>query len=249
MATLTVPYSFVAGTTIVPSEMNSNFGAVKTFVEALAAGTNIDAGAITTAKLATATVQLLTPTGVINAYGGSTAPTGWLICDGSAVSRATYADLFTLLGTTYGSGDGTTTFNVPNLKGRVIVGRDSTQTEFDVLGETGGAKTHTLTTGELPSHTHAIDHDHASFNVTGGTHQHDVPYGIANMINASDSVAAVPDGSATSYYQTRLSGGNAGSHTHAIDVPAFTGTSGSAGSGTAHNNLQPYLVINYIIKT
>ena len=132
MATLTIPYSFVSATSIVASEMNSNFGAVKTFVEAIAAGTNLDTGSVTTSKLATATVQLLAPTGAINAYSGSIAPTGWLLCDGAAVSRATYSDLFALIGTTYGAGNGTSTFNLPNLKGRVIVGLDSSQTEFDV---------------------------------------------------------------------------------------------------------------------
>jgi microcystin-dependent protein len=78
-------------------------------------------------------------------FAGSTAPTGWLLCDGTAVSRTTYSDLFAITSTTYGVGDGSTTFNLPNLKGRVPVGLDTSQTEFDVLGETGGAKTHTLT--------------------------------------------------------------------------------------------------------
>lgn len=81
-----------------------------------------------------------TPVGSILLYSGSTAPNGWLICDGSAVSRTTYADLFTIIGTTFGSGDGSTTFNLPNLKGKIPVGYDSTQTEFDTLGETGGNK-------------------------------------------------------------------------------------------------------------
>ena len=87
-------------------------------------------------------------------YGGSTAPTGYLLCDGSAVSRTTYADLYTAIGTTYGVGDGSTTFNVPNVKGKVPVGRDNGDTSFDTLGETGGEKTHTLTIAEMPSHTH-----------------------------------------------------------------------------------------------
>lgn len=94
------------------------------------------------------------PVGEIAAFGGSSAPTGWLLADGSAVSRTTYAALFAIYGTTYGAGNGSTTFNLPNAKGRQLVGRDSGQTEFDVLGETGGSKTHTLTTAQIPSHTH-----------------------------------------------------------------------------------------------
>ena len=122
----------------------------------------------------------------------------------TAVSRTTYAALFAITSTTYGSGDGSTTFNLPDLKGRVAVGK-SADTEFDVLGETGGAKTHTLSESELPAHTH-------SMFAAGGT-----------------SVG----GSGTS------TGGGAGGAV----------TTGSTGSGTAHNNLQPYITLNYIIKT
>lgn len=90
-----------------------------------------------------------TPPGVISAFAGATAPTGWLMCDGSAVSRITYADLFAIIGTTYGNGDGTTTFNLPKYDGRVPVGLDTTDTSFDTLGETGGSK-------YLQEHQHAI---------------------------------------------------------------------------------------------
>lgn len=81
-----------------------------------------------------------TPVGIISMYSGTTAPTGWLICDGSAISRTTYATLFGVIGTTYGSGDGSTTFNLPNLKGKVPVGLNSSDTDFDTIGETGGGK-------------------------------------------------------------------------------------------------------------
>lgn len=147
-------------------------------------------------------------TGMVMGYAGSSAPTGWLLCDGSAVSRTTYATLFALISTTYGSGDGSTTFNVPNLKGKVIVGLDSAQTEFDTLGETGGAKTHTLTESEMPAHSHDL-----VGHTTAGT------------------------GAGFAYYSN-----NApvyGTITDAVE---------SSGSGAAHNNLQPYLVLNYIIK-
>ncbi len=152
------------------------------------------------------------PAGSITMFGWSTAPTWWLLADGSAVNRTTYATLFGILSTTYGVGDGSTTFNLPNFKGRTAVGRDSGQAEFDVLGETGGAKTHTLTSWEMPSHTH-------------------------NQRTASGG------GGWADYWNIYAGSAPVVSHT-------FTdqGWLESTGWGGAHNNLQPYLTVNYIIK-
>lgn len=91
-----------------------------------------------------------TPAGTIASFGGGSAPTGWLLCDGSAVSRTTYAALFAVIGTTFGTGDGSTTFNVPDLRDRSPMGANSTV----ALGAAAGAATHTLSTSEIPSHTH-----------------------------------------------------------------------------------------------
>lgn len=154
--------------------------------------------------------------GTIHEYAGSTAPVGYLMADGSAVSRTTYARLFAVIGTTFGVGDGSTTFNLPNRKGRVGVGLDSGQTEFDTLGETGGAKTHTLTVGEMPAHTHDL-------NGAGAT----TSWPINN--NALEHLD--PGWGSTGWPQ----------------VTQITGVTATGGGG-AHNNLQPYLVINYIIK-
>ena len=91
------------------------------------------------------------PIGSITAYGKETAPDNWLICDGRAVNRTAYADLFAVIGTKYGEGDGSTTFNLPNLKGRVPVGLDGSDTDFNAIGKTGGEKTHTFSVYELPT--------------------------------------------------------------------------------------------------
>jgi microcystin-dependent protein len=171
------------------------------------------------------------PVGSVSAYAGATAPSGWLLCDGAAVSRTTFAALFGVVGTTYGPGDGSTTFNVPNLKGRVPVGFDSGQTEFDALAEAGGEKVHTLSTAEMPSHTHGL---------TDPTHAH---------TSLSHSHAA--DVSAEQSFGTPVTAaGSTSSNSFVSTTAAGTGLSvQSAGSGSAHNNLQPYLTLNYIIRT
>lgn len=97
------------------------------------------------------------PSGTVEMYAGSSVPTGWLECDGTAVSRSTYADLFTAIGTTWGSGDGSTTFNLPDLRGRAPIGAGTgSGLTARTLGTTGGAESHTLTTSEMPNHSHQV---------------------------------------------------------------------------------------------
>jgi microcystin-dependent protein len=103
---------------------------------------------------------LAIPTGSLLDYAGSSAPSSaWLICDGSAVSRTTYANLFAVCSTTYGAGDGSTTFNLPNVKGRSTLGVGDSGTAGHtnhLLGGAGGEETHLLSISEIPSHTHTI---------------------------------------------------------------------------------------------
>lgn len=162
-------------------------------------------------------------TGAIVAYGGGqdgTAPVGWFLCRGQAVSRTTYANLFSVIGTSFGAGDGTSTFNLPNLKGRFPLGLDTADAAINDVGEVGGEKSHTLTTAELPSHNHNMTHGHASASSANDG-------GSTLAFRRSDNVSPTTGGGM---------------------VENFTGNTGSTGSGAAHNNMPPYLVLNFIIK-
>lgn len=98
---------------------------------------------------------LVSPVGGMMAFAGTSAPSGWLLCDGAAVSRASYSELFAVVGTSYGAGNGSTTFHVPDLRGRTSVGAGAGPSlTARAVGQAFGAETHTLTVAELPSHTH-----------------------------------------------------------------------------------------------
>jgi microcystin-dependent protein len=198
--------------------------------------------------------SVYSPAGMVSQFAGATAPTGWLLCDGTAVSRTTYAGLFAAIGTNYGTGDGSTTFNLPNLKGRIPVGLDSAQTEFNTLNAPGGVKSTSLTVSHIPQHNHSIDHDHAAFTASGGDHSH-LFFGDDGASSPGGYSRSVAIGYDATSNNTTGNGGDfvtkgSGAHSHTIDVPAFSGTSGNYGSATVTpvSALQPYIVMNYIIK-
>ena len=176
--------------------------------------------------------------GMLMPYAGASAPTGWLLCYGQAISRTTYADLFATVGTTYGNGDGSTTFNLPDLRGRTIAGKDdmggtsanrlTSALNGDALGATGGAENHTLTSGEMPSHQHFVANT-STINLDGGA-----------TLNSSQYLARENNSFGTGDEKYAFGG---------TGTVANVGLSSPTGSGSAHNNTQPTFILTYIIKT
>lgn len=190
---------------------------------------------------AVAAGQLASP-GDIKANAGTTVPDGWLACDGSAVSRTTYAALFAVISDTYGNGDGSTTFNVPDYRGRVILG-SGTGTDLTVrtVGDTGGAETHTLTEAELPAHTHTATSTSTS-TVTDPGHAHSQASGTVLTNSGATNQGAGSGGWSN--------GGLTSSNATGVTVAtATTTTVADTGSGDAHSIMPPYAVALVIIKT
>lgn len=156
MTDLSIPNTFVSDTDALASEMNANFQAIVDLINTTGVPKVQDL-TVTNGMLA---ADARIPAGVMTDFLGASAPTGWLLCHGQAVSRTTYADLFTAIGTAYGSGDGSTTFNLPDLRGRTAFGLDnmggSDAGRLDVantIGTTGGAQKVSLTNDEVTNAT------------------------------------------------------------------------------------------------
>lgn len=239
------------------------------------AGISIESGRIKDAT------GLIMPPGSVISYAGTSSPEGWMICNGIAVSRVDYADLFAVIGTAYGPGDGSTTFNIPDFRGKVAAGLQTGSGYFDILGKTGGAETHQLAVSEIPSHSHSVDppaetssssgdHSHTvdppnTLSGGGGGHSHNITLRITHsdgaVVTGEILNAGIFYGTGRDRYKDtadwvgdhqhwldigQFNSGNAGAHSHSVDIAQFE--SATAGGGEPHNILQPYQVINFIIK-
>ena len=198
------------------------------------------------------------PAGSIICYSGENVPQGWLFCNGQAISRTTYHKLFNTIGTIYGTGNGTTTFNLPNLQDRFPMGKGTSS-----LGVTGGSDTVTLTSDKIPSHSHtasvgsAGEHSHTATTDTNGSHtqSYDDAYFAEN--SGADNrfgTSAGTDNDNDYYFRDNLVTGDAGDHSHTLTTntePSHTHTVTIDNTGTTNPTIDitnKYITLNYIIR-
>lgn len=208
------------------------------------------------------------PIGKIDMFAGVSAPSGWLLCDGSTISRSVYSELFEVIGTIYGDGDGETTFNLPDMRGRMPIGSDSTYE----LGDSGGSISVSYTPGGSIGNTKLTDaqmaHGHGFTQPTvnkgatttgdAGTHQHMVPFAKCVSTGSNGLGVSSPG---TNYNVLGAAGNHHHSvpdHTHTVSSGSVSNLSGASSTRTAHghswtgtqatlNTISPYRAINFII--
>lgn len=182
--------------------------------------------------------------GEIKIYAGLTAPNGWLICDGSEQLISKYSGLYAIIGNTYGSASDNAHFKLPDLRGRVPIGVSGGHT----LASSGGEETHVLTPRETATknHSHTINHKHGFTQPKIPDHKHGIPGKWST--GSGSTTAYTTSANRTGVARNTSTDGGGGSCTGG-DVNQYNGSSGgqTEANGSAHNNMQPFLTLNYII--
>lgn len=198
--------------------------------------------------------QYVNPIGTVTCYAGTNVPVGWLFCDGSEVSKTTYSDLFNVIGTAYGNPNNPNNFVLPNLTQKFPLGKSVSNS----LGQSSGSANITLDVNQLPSHSHtgttdaSGTHTHTATD-SGHSHAYNDAYFAENLGGGQNIYGTSADTDTDNQYIYRtpqpvtsvgysnISVANSGSHSH-------TFTTNTTGSGSSINIMNPYLVLNYIIK-
>lgn len=230
MSDLEIPYTFVEDTDAEAAQVNANFAAIKDFVNALvveAVGQGV-------------------PLGVPLPFGGAEAPGGYVLCQGQALSRSAYSALFAVLGTRFGAGNGSTTFNLPDLRGRAPFGADGGAGRLsasNAVGQAAGSQ-------HMPAHTHTMpSHTHGKGSLSVDGHRHAGLFWTTIKIpsSGSDFPATLPSGNSIvkSPYDTDYAGASISGDT----ASGGGGNTGSTGNANSANNMPPYQVFNWILRS
>ena len=195
--------------------------------------------------------------GNIIAFTGQSVPSGYLVCDGSAVGREEYPELFSVIGTTYGAGDGISTFNLPSISGKTLLCTSSSH----LIGSTGGEEEHSIVSSEMPSHAHTIPaHSHENtIGIKTPSLSHTITQPVFTYVGLSGSTSRIRSGQAASTGTTSATMSRSANLAIAdhpatpctvtggiLDCPAFN--TENTGVGQGHNNMMPYLAVKYLIK-
>jgi microcystin-dependent protein len=220
-----------------------------------------DTGALADTLDALAARLLINP-GDLRLTASNIVPAGWLLCDGAAYSRGQYQALFDAIGTTYGAGDGSSTFNVPDLRGRFPLGAGPS----DPIGRAAGARRVALRAEEMPVHSHSVYDPTHAHGVYDPGHAHSVAayghsHGVSNLAGGSSKVVIWTGGAqgqywiapGTGYHSTDGAGENVGIYGAGTGIGIYGAGTGvslyNAGNGWDHENMPPHQALNYLIKT
>lgn len=191
------------------------------------------------------------PAGVVLDYVGSAAPTGWLIFDGSTIARASYPALTAIFlagGSALGAGDGSTTLVLPDGRQKVVVGKHSSGT-FGTMGATGGVETVTLDSTQIPAHAHVINAESPGTGTETVAHNHSFSYTtLANTRGLQTGVVVVSIDASGVGNNGFTTGTENQAHAHVVNSHSHGGATQNAGGGLSHSNLQPFIVLNKIIR-
>jgi microcystin-dependent protein len=233
------------------------------YVSSLVAGTGItlanNSGEAATPTISISTSALI-PSGSMQMYAGSAAPNSdWLICDGSAVSRSTYAALYAVIGTTFGTGNGSTTFNIPDMRSRMPIGVGTgTGLSARTLAATGGVESVTLTGAQSGTSAHGHGHTFrpSSNNIYGddstaqaGAHTHTVDGRTSpSATHGHTGTISVATAASNQNASQTPSTSSAGTHSHTVYITGSVSNSTEANATSSHENMTPFLAVNFIIK-
>ena len=257
MTTATIPNTITAGADVEAVPLAENFAALADHINLhtidkdgstamTAALTLADGNPAASEQYVDDATDALVPPGTIVLWAGSTTPSGYLYLEGADVSRSTYANLFAAIGTQFGAGNGSTTFGLPDMRGRSPFGYDSGNSRFNVLGETGGYED-----GQIINHVHDVEVNPPTTTTSSDTHHHAFQSGRSVWTQTGSGSASGIDFSPKAGSFSFETETESDTHDHTLNIGPFTETTDNPDGGVsaAGRNLPPYIAMRFMIKT